>query len=427
MRHVDSMRERLPQLYRDGELIGGLLAHVGLQLDIVDEELSALQRSHWFNRTVERDEAAALAALLDLEPETWQDLADFRAWLHALRNAMLERGAVTRRALESFAAEYVRLFQAAAEISAVARIVSWEQRPSAHNRPAFVEAPLRRVVQRPLEQSDSGLEPLVTFTLHNRGLEEAPLALQLVGLPSAPESVPLVVNVTTGEAVLFLGDLPAGQRLWLDPRADGSLRARLEHQDVTSALRTVHDLEPGRAWAPEQVDALPRALHLARGENLLWFLPVAHFDVRGLDRVLLALADLELHQGRYDSGRFDHALFHQEARALLSATWIEAQPACFEVQLPAGLMLSAPGELDTALEAREELGFSLDVSVDRLRAAGVGATIELVPLSDTQTQQDALLLVLPMFVREAGSTGADSLPDAGGLFEITHYQDSTFR
>jgi hypothetical protein len=423
--HLSAMRSRLPQLWRDGELVNGLLAHADVQLRILDEELQRVQRSHWFGATTERDEAAALAAALDLQPEAWQDLPDFRAWTHALRDAMLERGAVTRRALTGFATEYVRLYQDAAGISAVPRLTAWAREPGNRNEAAFVESPRRVVDSQPL--GVTGLEPLATFTLVNRGLDETPLACELVGLPSAPESAPLLVNVTTGEAALFLGDLPPGQRLWLAPGPDGALRARLERADVTSRLRTVHDLEPGRAWTAGEIDAEPRALHLARGENLLWFLPVAHFDVRGLDRVLLALADLDLRQGRFDEGRYDRALFHQHACALLRLLWVETQPARFTMQLPAAALLSAPGALAEALAAREELAFALSASVDRLRPAGVGAEVELLPLREAQPQQEALVAVMPLRLHEAGVMGADALPDAGGLYGVTHFEDSTFR
>ncbi|WP_163602939.1 hypothetical protein, partial [Klebsiella pneumoniae] len=64
---------------------------------------------------------------------------------------------------------------------------------------------------------------------------------------------------------------------------------------------------PGEAWSPTQVATPAPALTLKRGNNMLWFLPVAHYDVEGLDRFLLALPDLNLAQGRWDSGLFDQA------------------------------------------------------------------------------------------------------------------------
>ena len=85
--------------------------------------------------------------------------------------------------------------------------------------------------------------------------------------------------------------------------ASGRHRGRntLERQDVTDRLRTITNVVPGEPWTTPQVQAPARALRLGRGENRLLFLPVAHYDMLGLDRFLLALADLALEQGRWDA------------------------------------------------------------------------------------------------------------------------------
>jgi len=36
-------------------------------------------------------------------------------------------------------------------------------------------------------------------------------------------------------------------------------------------------------------------------------------------------------------------------------------------------------------------------------------------------------MVLPLVHREVASMGADRLPDAGALFDVTSFDDSTFR
>ena len=74
MPRAESMRQVLPQLYRDGELVNGLLALMALQLEIADEDAFEVQRSHWFDACVERDEAAKLGAILDIPAESWQSL-----------------------------------------------------------------------------------------------------------------------------------------------------------------------------------------------------------------------------------------------------------------------------------------------------------------------------------------------------------------
>src|SRR3954453_20125405 len=140
MAHVDDMAARLPLLYRDGALTRGLLGVGGVALEVLDEDRASVQRSHWFDQCVELEHAARLALLLDIEPEPWQSLDQFRAWAHAFRDALVERGAVTPRAIQGFVEDYVAAFDAASGAEVVARIIRWSRTPSA-SQPAFVETP----------------------------------------------------------------------------------------------------------------------------------------------------------------------------------------------------------------------------------------------------------------------------------------------
>jgi hypothetical protein len=175
------------------------------------------------------------------------------------------------------------------------------------------------------------------------------------------------------------------------------------------------------------VEQPAQALILQRGKNDLWFLPVAHFDQLGLDRFLLALADLMLRQGRYDETEFDHALFYQDPAVMLRVTWIETRPASFEIHLPAGSLLSSQNTLEQSIEDRDHLGFSLNQAVQNLKAAGVEGSVQMRPFAEIQGQMDHLTAVLPLTHREVGPTGADRLPNAGAIFEVTDFDDSTFR
>jgi hypothetical protein len=424
MAHADAMSDRLPQLYRDGELVRGLLAVAALQLEVLDEDAVEVQRAHWFDATFELDEAARLAALLDVPPESWQSLEIFRAWTHSLRDARLQTGAVTREAIEGFVREYATLFQQAVDETALPPLDSWEDAPSA-SRPAFVENPSRWKEAR--EPEVGGLEPLSQFSIVQRGLDETRVGFLLVGLPSAPESAPLVANLTTGEALVLLGTVGPGQRLWLRPTGEGGVEAQLEGQDVSDRLRSIENLLPGTPWEDAQVHSPARAITLARGRNDFWFLPVAHYDVLGLDRFLLALASLDLHEARYDRTAFDRSIFYLDPAISLRAAWVETEPASFEVDLPAGTLLNAAGVGTAAQAARDELGSSLQAGVQSLRAAGVRAEVRMRPFAETQRQTDFLLATSPLFQSEIGPTGADALPDAGGLFDVTSYENSTFR
>lgn len=451
MAHLREMLDRLPTLYRDGELVSGTLGAPALQLEIFDEDILEVQRSHFFDATLEREEAARLAAILDIPLESWQSLGEYRAWVHALRNARLLYGSVTIEAITQFVVEYGNGFQRAGSMRTMPTLSrdedDWIWIPEIpgtgpvtgnparlafdQGKPIFIEnPPFRRFERIP---SAGGVEPLYQFTVNQQGLDDSYGGFLLVGLPGDPECTPVVVNVTTGQALIYLDKITVGKRLWIRPTPDGGVTADLEGDDVTGRLRSVSGLVPGSAWSANQVDLTPKAIRMVRGENLMWFLPIAHYDSPGLDRYLLALADLLLKQGRYDETTFNHSLFYQSPAATLRMSWLETRPASFEVRLPAAAMLSPrsladqEGRRARALEDREQLLASLNSGVGKLRGVGIDSEVRMMPQSEVQHQRDRLVMVLPMTIREEGTMGADRLPDAGGSYDVTDYENSIFR
>jgi hypothetical protein len=249
----------------------------------------------------------------------------------------------------------------------------------------------------------------------------------LTGLPAGPESVPVIANLTTGEGILFQGNVGVGERLWLRARKDGTVEGKLERRDVTDQLRSIVNLVPGEAWSGPQVQSPARAIRLERGQNRIWFLPVAHYDILGLDRFLLALADLALTQGRWDEATLDHSVFYHEAAVNMMATWVESEPASVEINVPTQSVRRRPLASGISEDEREQLRSALELGVKRLKGAGIRSEVRALSFAGVQGQSDCLTGVLPLIIKEAGSTGADSLPDAGGLFSVTGYGDSTFR
>lgn len=431
MTRAAALAEHLPALWRDGELVRGLLAVLGLQLEIVDEEGREVARAHLFDTCLELEEAAGLAAVLDIPPEPWQTVGEYRPWVHGLRDARLKAGSVTREGIRLFVSRYTAGFQAANRVTITPPVPRFSDRPTSDTA-ALVENPPRQRTQR--VPPAGGVQPLAHFTVKNGGLDRVPLAAVFTGLGSTgPEFAPLVANLTTGEALVFLGPVPPGARLWLLPAAPAAggeapaVTAMLENVDVTDRLRRISGFAPGPTGPPTPDIGPPRSLSLALGANDLWFLPLAHFDVPGLDRVLLALAELSLRQGRWDETAFDHSLFSQEPAATLQLAWAETTPATFELDLPASSLRSRAGDLEDALAARDRLEEALRTALPRLAAAGVRATVRFRPHQEHQPARDHLVAVLPMTHREAGPTGADRLPEAGGSYGVTGFDDSTFR
>jgi hypothetical protein len=418
--HADAIAGRLPELYRDGDLVKGVIGSPALQVEILDEIMLEVQRAHWFDATLELEEAARLAALLDIAPESWQDLGLFRVWVHSLRDSILEFGAVTVAALENFVVEYTTRFASVRSLLAIPPV-------DFNGQAQLVENPTRVVIDKAAAKGSPGVEPLQQFSFDNHGLDPSEMSILLVGLPAGPECAPVIVNLTTGQALLYLGTIGVGQRLAIRPDGKGGVQALLEHQDVSDKLRSLSGVVPGTPWTSAQIDATAKPLKLERGQNDFWFLPVAHLDVEGLDRFLLALPNLKLAEGRWDVARFDGVIFYEDPAVLLRALWRETRPAAFEIRLPAGAMLSMDGELDQALQDRAQLGQSLDEGVDWLRAAGVSSNVLMQPFSEVQSSGERLAAVLPMRVRERGPSGADALPDSGGVYETTHFDDSNYR
>lgn len=421
--HADAMTARLPTLYRDGELVRGIAAVLGLQLEILDEEARIVQRAHWFDTTAELPEAAALGALLGIPPEPWQSLGEYRAWFHALRTARLRDGAVTVAALRNFVALYAEKFERANDFDVLPPFGEWSAEPVRVGH-ALVENPPRTTGAR---LGDAfGAAPLTRQPVVNNGLDATRLSLLLTGVGGG-EHVPVIANLTTGAALAYLGTLRAGDRLWVQATDDGGVVAQLGRFDVTDKFRTVRRIVPGEPWTPADVSADVRALDLPRGPNDIWFLPVAHFGAPGLDRVLLALADLELRQGRWNESTFDHSLFHQEPGVLVDLMWTERVPATVRVDLDAGTMLVPRGRVDDALEARAQLVGSVGDGIRRLTAAGVVSEARFRPLHESQRQLDHLVFISGMKQHEVGTVGIDSRPDVGGLFSRSDFDDSAYQ
>lgn len=424
MSHSRDMLRRLPLLYRDGELVQQVVQIPGLHFDILDEEGVEVQRAHWFDTTLDLAESARLAAVLDITPETWQSLGEYRAWVHSLRNAILQHGAVTGDAVQTFVEEYTDRYQRVAGILAVPAFGQWENAPSTVN-PAMIEnPPVRRVQRVPII---GGIEPLWQFSIDQKGLDRTNADFLMAGLPTGPECVPVIVNLTTQEALFFLGSVATGQRLWIDALDGGGVRARLENRDVSGSMYSLTGVSPGVPWERAQVHQPAQAISLARGHNDLWFLPVAHFDALGLDRFLLALADIVLQQGRFDQTGFDFSVFYQDPAVSLTTSWLETEPASFRVELPGGLLRNGSNRTATSLLSRDELGTSLDLAVARLRGVGVASSVVLQPFREVQAQSEYLAGVLPVVVNEVAPVGADRMSEAGGIFGVTQFDESTFR
>ncbi len=426
MGRSNAVASHLPALYREGELVTAVNELWGVQLDMLDEAALIVQRAHWFDTTPDLDEAVALGALLDIGLEDFHaDLDEYRAWVHAMTNARLHAGAVTREALRILVDTYVQGFERAADIDLVGRVSTWAVEPDPE-RAALVENPPRLRTAR--LAATGGWEPLASLDVVNAGIDPAPWAVVLTGAAGGSEFAPFIANRTTGAAFVFRGEVGVGARLTIAPSAADRavLRADLDGVDVTDRLDSYPTLIPGPngPGSPSETNASPR---LALGTNELWFLPLAHYDTPGLDRFLLALAEDSLRTGRFDRTILDQSVFAQRPEMSAWLAWVETEPASLEIHLPAHTMRTDVEGTADGVSARDRLEVGLDAAVDRTAAAGVATDVIMMVHSERQPSQARLTAMFPRTYRDVGPTGADRLADAGGVYGVTDFDDSVLR
>lgn len=394
-----NMAARLPHLWgvEPGTVLHALLALVGNELTAFDEDLDRVKRSHWVDTAWSLLDLARIGSLFGIAPAPWEGIELFRARLKAMIAARL-RGAVTADALE-FAV--LRILQGAqAELGdrymTLDRPIRFGEgllgrtAESPPERGRFVEFPVRRRRSPALAGPGALRRPLAKLQLDNKGLEPTPLLGAITGVAGRRTAVPVLVNLTTGQVMLWAGLLECGQRLEFSVEG-GRLLTRLGDADVSDRLWTGEGFVPGQRFSPVIPDSEPRPLMLARGANTVWFWPLGLYDRPGLDSGVFATPEPDLEQGMWGAtpegagSRFGRALFEQPAAVSLDLWWEEQVPASFRIELPAGVVRRARAGAgrDTETE-RAQLFRLLDEAVGELRAAGVDGRVEAAPLRTVQ-------------------------------------------
>jgi hypothetical protein len=322
-----------------------------------------------------------------------------------------------------FVEMYAEAFESTNKVEALPAFDEWSSE-SVRVGHAFIENPPQTTGIR--LGGPGAAEPLTQQAVVNSALDAAYTSILLTG-DNGGEHVPVIANLTTGNAIVYLDQLKTGDRLWVHANDDGSVIAELGNVDVTPKFRNIRRVTPGVPWTVADTQADVRALQLQPGRNDVWFLPVAHYGVAGLDRVLLALADLDLREGRWDRSTFGHALFYQDPGVLIDLVWTERLAASIRVDLDAGTLRCPAGQSEQALEARDQLESSVGVGIRKLTAGGVASTVRFRPLHESQRQMDLLVFISGMRQHDVGTVGIDQLRDAGGLFGVTDFDNSTYQ
>jgi hypothetical protein len=424
MNRLQSMLERLPPIYRieSGALLGDVLGLVSLAMEIFDQDMDRVQRSHWIEDAFDRDDLAKIGALVGVAPEDWEEDELFRARLRAMVAARLQ-GALTPSVLEEVLTRILMAAQSSLGVRYLRILPDGASGPQAFTSArgewdqvaSLTEFPSVRRRSPELAAQAGLMRPTDHATLTNRGLTAVPLEGVLRGVAGGRTAAPLLVNLTNGTCVGYADVIRCGQELTLTVDGNGRLRGIVDDVDVSARLYTSSQFVAGKPFAPMRPDPDPRPIQLERGDNDLWFISLALFDVPGLDAAMLGVAAADLRQGRW-AGRasgpvaavpgtsFDSSLFLQPPAGVLDLWWDEPQPATFRFDLPAGAVRRVAGERSDPERDRVRLFALLQETVDLLRAAAVDGQVRPRPLGDAQPMHDRCRVLTPD-TREPASPG----------------------
>jgi hypothetical protein len=416
MNRLEATLQRLPPIYNiePGSLLYQFMALFANSMAAYDEDMNRVQRSHWIDSAFDRMDLVKLGALFDIPAAPWEPPHLYRTRLKATITARL-RGAVSRDVLELVLVHIIdgvqqalgtRYFELPTTVGA-GRSVFHTGASEDPLQPAFIEFPKQRRRSPELTHTKGLFRALSKFTLTNRGLH--PVALQGVirGVTGRVTTVPVLVNLTNGQVLTYVGDLPCGYELRLGVDREGRITARLGDEDVKERVYTGQGFIPGEKFTLAIPDPEPLPLRLERGDNQLWYFPLALFDEKILNAGVYGMPALDLQHGRFgqrdpeQSGTlFDKSLFEQLPGVSLDLWWDEDAAASFRFEIPAGV-IRREANREGDLEADQTRLFALlQQTIDLLRAAAVDGRVVPRPLQETQTLEDRVRVLDPTHVRD---------------------------
>jgi hypothetical protein len=445
MNHLAALQNYLPDPYAiaPDSVLTQLLNTVSLELECIDEDLDRLRQTHWIRTAYRLTDAEKLGALVGVKPLPWEDLRTFRARLLPLVEARLA-GALGPNEIKQFVYDY--LIETENALTDTDNNLAYQLLPGLQRisldkafdpvaeRPLFrplqlIENPSRKKFSGVLAARGGNVPYLYRWTESNKGLDNTHATFAVTGLFGAKTTVPILVNLTTGDLIGFAKHLPFGQRLEINAAADnsGNATAILDGHDATQHLFSIGGFELGVPFTKDDFDATPRLPKLQRGANDWIFLSVGMFDIKGLNHFFFSIADQALREGVFDNTSFDHSLFPSGNIARLEMNWIETEPASFEVHVPRYLITEPQSVVDEESEPMyEQIAAGLRSSIGELRAAGVLAQVKFIPFVETQNQSVRATLPWVITDRQTGSAGLGDSLSLGGLFGETKIGDSRF-
>lgn len=437
MSALDRVLEVLPPIYgvAPDSILTQLLNVLALELDVLQEDIERMRRTHWVNFVYQLEDLEKLAALVGVKRQPWETLPIFRIRLLAHIKALL-KGALGPNEIKSFVYDYLRgVADALPGLTFVPGLLTLTaeqafrpdpQRPLLRSM-ALVENPPQLRRSAALLAISGRVPYLYRWEEHNRGLDETLTRFGISGRSEGRTAAPVLANLTTGDLIGYAGKLELGQTLLVAPAGDPATprlaKATIDDQDVTSRLYSVSGFRLGVPIRKEDQDLQPLTPRLARGANQWVFLAVGLYNVEGLDHFFFAFADDQLREGAFDTTLFDHALFPSGPVAGLTMEWIEVEPASFEVQVPHHLVVE-PLQTGEAERPAQQVADVLRTEVLELRGAGIRAQVRFVPFVEQQRQQVRVHYGWKFLPPEVAPTGRNERVSFGARFGETSLNGS---
>jgi len=439
MNLLPQIQASLPPPYTDAadSVLQGFLDVIALDLEAFQEDLDRMRQTHWIRTAYSLRDASKLGALLDIAPFPWEHLDLYRQRLLALVVARL-KGALGPNELREFVYTYLLEVERVLNVTLLPGLQSVNS-IEAYTPPAdrrlfrpldFIENPRRERYSKSLADRNGNVPYLFRWSETNKGLDDTTVEIHISGLQHFRTVSPVLVNLTTGSLLCFAGRIGSGQTLTIrranpdGPSNDRKLTATLDGNDVSHQLFGVEGFQLGIPFSKQQQTPEPLVPALRRGVNEWIFLSVGYFDVRGLDSFFFSIATEELREGVFDETAFDASLFPSGAIAKLEMTWIETEPASFEIRVPRYLVME---QLSTAPEAIYlDVAQALESSIEGLRAAGVKGLVSFVPFTEKQQQTIKVHLPWKVLDRELGPSGETRSIELGARFGDAALDSSRF-
>lgn len=424
MSHLSRMLDLLPPPYtvEPDSVSSSFLDHIAIEMDAFQEDLDRYQRSHWINPLYALRDAEKMGALVGIQRLPWEDLLFFRDRLLALVVALLD-GATGPHQIRRFVYDFLSRAETALDSTFVPGLDQAGEADDAYAvtglhpryRPlALIENPKIERRSTTLLSINGNVPYLYRWEESNKGLADTFAVITVTGARNRT-SVPVLVNLTTGELIGFAGDLHFGDRLSISEGSQpGTASATINEQDVTVKLFSIAKFTLGTPFIKDQLDATPKLPRLVRGVNEWLFLQVGLYDVRGLDNFYFAIADDLLREGKFDGTTFDHALFSSDVKAKLEMSWTETEPAAFDVHVPRYIVLEPTAAGDDPRWAYVERG--LRDSIDKLHGAGIRAGVQFDGFVEVQDQRVLFQLPFKVLEPETGPSGHGIALSFGGRF-----------